>query len=163
MTTFDQFRAQTKMRHDFRDQIQVRYRHSDGQEYDTWVSGQEALARLQSAAAEQRLKGISNLDWQEIREAGEQLPQQAKDKLRDRLKNKLADTVEDTIGGNPIGDQLADRVRGRDTSTDPRDAEKQHWQTLLQGDTFRATILQLAWIQLAGSFPQETTEPDDWI
>lgn len=167
MTTFDQFRAQTKMRHDFRDQIQVRYRHSDGQEYDTWVSGQEALARLQTAAAEQRLKAISSLDWQQIRAAGEQLPDQAQEKLRDRLKNKLADAVEDTIGGNPIGDQLAGKVRGRDPVSnpvaDPRDAEKQRWQTLLQDDTFRATILELAWIQLAGSFPQETNEPDDWM
>jgi hypothetical protein len=163
MTTFDQFRAQTKMRHDFRDQIQVRYHQTDDEEYDTWVSGEEALARLKSAAAEKRLKGISNLDWQEIRQAGQQLPQEAKEKLRDRLKNKLADTVEDAIGGNIIGDELADKVRGRDLDQDPRDAEKQRWQTLLQDDTFRATILELAWIQLAGSFPQETSEPDDWI
>jgi hypothetical protein len=163
MTTFDQFSARTKMRHDFRDQIQVRYHHSDGEAYDTWISGEEVVARLKSAAAEKRLKGISNLDWQEIRTAGEQLPEQAKEKLRDRLKNKLVDTVEDAIGGNLIGNELADKVRGRDSDQDPRDAEKQRWQTLLQDDDFRAVALELAWIQLAGSFPQETSEPDDWM
>lgn len=163
MTTLDQFRARSKTRHDFQDQIQVRYRHNDGEEYDTWVSGQEVLARLKSDAAEQRLKAIGRLDWQEIRQTAEQLPQEAEQSLRDRLKNKLADTVEDALGGNPIGDELANKVRGRNPDQDPRDAEKQHWQTLLQDNTFRAKLLELAYIQLAGSFPEETNQPDDWI
>jgi hypothetical protein len=163
MSAFDQFCAGSKTRHDFQDQIQVRYRHRDGEEYDTWVSGEEVLARLESEAAEQRLKGISRLDWKEIREAGEQLPQRAKEELRGRLKDKFADAVEDVIGGNVIGDGLVDRVRGRDSDVDPRDAAKQRWQALLLDDVFRAKVLELAWIQLAGSFPEERNEPDDWV
>lgn len=56
MTTFQQFAARCKMRHDFEDQIQVRYRHPDGQDYDTWVSGLEAEHRLQAEVREQQLQ-----------------------------------------------------------------------------------------------------------
>ncbi len=39
------FSANCKMRHDYGDMIQVRYQHSDGENYDTWVSGDEVLSR----------------------------------------------------------------------------------------------------------------------
>ena len=43
------------MRHDFGDQIQVRYRHTDGEDYDTWVSGEEARQRLKTAEREKKI------------------------------------------------------------------------------------------------------------
>jgi hypothetical protein len=163
MTTFSQFCDRAKMRHDFSDQIQVRYPHPDGEDYDTWVSGEEVLQRLRSEAAEKRLKGVSRLEWQEIRQAGRDLPEQAKKKVRDRLKDQLADTVEGIIGGNVIGDSLADNIRGRDANVEPRQWEKQKWQASLQDEAFRTKVLELAWLNLAGSFPATPTiEPDDW-
>jgi hypothetical protein len=156
MTTFNQFCDHTRVRHDFSDQIQVRFSHPDGEDYDTWVSGEEVLQRLRSEAAEKRLKGVSRLAWQEVRQAGRDLPQQAKKKLHDRLKDELADTVEGMIGGNVIGDSLAENIRGRDANADPRQLEKQKWQAYLQDEAFRAKALELAWLNLKGSFPDTT-------
>jgi hypothetical protein len=46
---------------------------------------------------------------------------------------------------------------------DPYTAEKQVWQTHLQDPTFRAQILELAWLNLSGSFPDASTPKlDDW-
>jgi hypothetical protein len=165
MTTLENFNGRAKMRHDFSDQIQVRYSHPNGEDYDTWVSGEEILQRLQSEAAEKRLKGISRLDWQEIQQAGRDLPEQAKKTLRDRLKDQFADTVEGMIGGNVIGDSLADNIRGRDANVDPRDLEKQKWQAYLQNESFRTKALELAWLNLEGSLPEEKSPDDvgDWV
>jgi len=41
------------MRHDFDDQIQVRYTHTDGESFDTWVSGEEVLGRINSVESEE--------------------------------------------------------------------------------------------------------------
>jgi hypothetical protein len=80
------------------------------------------------------------------------------------LKDRLADMVEDNIGGNIFGDTLADNIRGVDSSADPREQEKALWQQRLTNDGFRAVTLELAWINLEGTFPDEpTAEPDDWI
>jgi hypothetical protein len=164
MTTFSQFCDRAKMRHDFSDQIQVRCPHPDGEDYDTWVSGEEVLQRLRSEAADKRLKGLSRLDWQEVRQAGRDLPEQAKKKVGDRLKDRLADSIEGMIGGNIIGDSLADNIRGRDGNAGPRDLEKQKWQAYLQDEGFRAKVLELAWLNLEGSFPDTpSVEPDDWV
>ena len=54
MTAFANFARRCRMRHDFADQFQVRYHHPNGEHYDTWVSGEEALSRLRSAGAEER-------------------------------------------------------------------------------------------------------------
>lgn len=165
MTTFQDFSHQVKVRHDFSDQIQVRYSHPNGEDYDTWVSGEEVLQRLNSEAAEKRLKGLSRLDWQEVKNAGQTIPEEAKRKLRDRFKDNLADRVSGMIGGNIIGDSLADNIRGRDANDDPRDLEKQKWQTYLQEAAFRAKIVELAWINLEGSLPDTPSKNDidDWM
>ena len=164
MTSFAIFRDNSKMRHDFADQIQVRYRHVNGEEYDTWVSGDEVLQRLSSEASEEKLRRLSRLDWRELRNAKEQLPEQGKDKLEDTLVNRLADDVEDFIGGNVIGDNLADAVRGATREKRDSDDQKSRWVTLLGSEIFRMKVLELAWIQLEGSFPESNSraEPDDW-
>lgn len=151
------------MRHDFGDQIQVRYRHTNGEDYDTWVSGSEVLGRMQSKAAEKRLRGFMKLNWQQIQEAKEQLPDEAKEKTKSWLLDNLANGFEDNLGGNLFGDSLADSIRGEnDASTD---LAKERWMNLLHDEDFRAGVLELAWIQLEGSFPEDshTEEPDDWI
>jgi hypothetical protein len=53
MTTFIQFCAGAKLRHDFSDQIQVRYLHPSGENFDTWISGEEVLRRLKTMSREQ--------------------------------------------------------------------------------------------------------------
>ncbi|MCI0393730.1 MAG: hypothetical protein L0332_07345 [Chloroflexi bacterium] len=164
MTTFELFCARCKLRHDFDDMIQVRYQHANGESYDAWVSGEEALGRLRSEAAEERLKGLSRLDWEQVRESGRQLPAEGKQKLRRGLKDRLAGRVEEAIGGNVVGDSLAEAIRGRDRDEASRAAEKARWQALLQEEAFREKVLELAWIQLEGSFPDEPGgEPDDWV
>ena len=164
MTSFTFFRDNSKMRHDFADQIQVRYRHVNGEEYDTWVSGDEVLQRLSSKASEEKLRRLSRLDWRELRNAKEQLPEQGKDKLEDTLISHLADEVEDFIGGNVIGDNLADAIRGESLEKRGSDDQKSRWVTLLGSELFRVKVLELAWIQLEGSFPESDfpVEPDDW-
>lgn len=165
MTSFTEFRANCKMRHDFGDQIQIRYRHADGEDYGTWVSGEEVLQRMRSKVTELRLRGLSRLDRKQLAETREKLPAESKAKAHRSLSDMLGDSVERTIGGNIIGDSVADAVRGTDTETDDQDEEKQRWTAYLQDDIFRAGVLELAWIQLEGSFPNENSdmEPDDWV
>lgn len=162
MTNFERFRAHTKMRHDFADQIQVRYQHSDGEAYDTWVSGEEVMQRLRSEAAERRLRGLSRLNWKEIQEAKETLPQEGKEQLEDQLKDRLADGLEEVLGNNVIGESLADALRGRDRE---QDEDAALWRARLHDGVFREKVLELAWINLRGSFPEgnDAEEPDDWV
>ena len=165
MTTFKEFAIKARMRPDFGDMIQVRYVHSDGDDYDTWVSGEEVLQRLASETAEQRLRGISKLDWAAIKEARERLPDEGKKKLRRKLIDRLSNEVKGAVGGNVIGDSFADAISGRDSSEDPYDLERDAWRQRLTDDDFRAKVLELAWIQLEGSFPDDDSldEPDDWM
>ena len=162
MTSFDEFCARTKMRHDFADQIQVRYQHANGESYDTWVSGEEVMQRLRSEAAEQRLRGLSRLNWKDIREAKETLPQEAKERLEDQVKDRLADGLEDFLGDNIIGESLANSVRGEEGE---QDYDLALWQERLGNEPFREKVLELAWINLRGSFPEEEDADDlnDWV
>ena len=165
MTTFPQFCANCKMRHDYGDQIQVRYRPTTGEDYDTWVSGDEVLGRMRSGAAEKRLRVLMKLDWQQIQEAKDRLPDEAKEKTKNWLLEILADGLEENLGGNLIGDSLADSVRGEHDKAASKDLAKERWMNLLHDERFRAGVLELAWIQLEGSFPADNhaEEPDDWI
>jgi len=166
MTSFEQFCARTKMRHDFADQIQVRYRHSDGETYDTWVSGEEVMQRLRSEAAERRLRGLSSLNWEAIREAKDTLPEEGKERFEDHVKDRLADGLEDALGDNVIGESLADAVRGGDRGEDDDGAL---WRQRLRDEAFREKVLELAWINLRGSFPEDDNAgtrrdaADDWV
>jgi len=165
MTKFEYFCAKCKIRHDFGDQLQVRFFHPNGEKYDTWVSGDDVLGRLGSEAAEARLKGLRELNWRQIREIRRSLPDEVRERAERALFESLADGVEDNIGGNIIGDTLADSVRGRDQDETNSDSERERWLTLLYDDKFRFKVLELAWIQLEGSFPEidSNMEPDDWI
>jgi hypothetical protein len=165
MTTFKEFAIKAKMRPDYGDMIQVRYVHPNGDDYDTWISGEEVLQRLASETAEQRLRSISKLDWDTIREAKERLPEEGKKKLRRNIIDRFADEVKGAIGGNVIGDSFADAISGQDSSEDPYEAEREKWRIYLKEDPFRAKVLELAWIQLEGSFPEDDSpvEPDDWM
>lgn len=161
MVILKRFLQTAKMRHDFGDQIQVRYRHNDGQDYDTWVSGEEALKRLETAAQKKKIKGFP---WRSILNVGKTLPEKGKTEAKRQLRERLGDTLDDVMGDNVIGESWVNTVRGRAQPDDPYAAEKQTWQTYLQDPTFRAQILELAWLNLSGSFPNDTsTEPDDWI
>ena len=162
MTSFEQFCTRTKMRHDFADQIQVRYQHANGEAYDTWVSGEEVMQRLRSEAAERRLRGLSRLRWREIREATESLPQEARERLEDEVKDRLADGLEDFLGDNVIGKSLVDRVRAGEEDEDDGPTL---WRERLGNEAFREKVLELAWINLRGSFPEEddADEPNDWV
>lgn len=153
------------MRHDFDDQIQVRYRHHDGEFYDTWVSGEEVLGRMRTKAQEDRLKGIKNLSWHQIGKAGERLPDEVKERVEDWLLNNLADGLDENLGGNLLGDALAGAIRGEDRAGSSVEIAKERWSALLYDKKFRAGVLELAWIQLEGSFPEDSPveEPDDWI
>lgn len=164
MTTFTQFAARCKMRHDFADRIQVRYRHTNGEDYDTWVSGEEVMQRMRSEAAEERLRRLTRLNWEELHSLGKELPEQGKRRLSDELRGRFADSVEDFLGDSVIGSSLADAARGRG-SEGKADPEREQWQARLQDRAFRVYILELAWINLRGSFPEEDddTEFDDWV
>lgn len=152
------------MRHDFADRIQVRYQHTDGETYDTWVSGEEVTQRLRSADAEERLRGLRRLKWDNLREVGEELPESGKRRLRDHLHDRLADEVEDFLGDSLLGESLADAVRGS-RAGEESDPEKNPWLAHLHDDRFRTQVLALAWINLRGSFPDEEDqiEFDDWV
>jgi hypothetical protein len=167
MPTFKQFATKAQVRPDFGDMIQVRYRHTDGDDYDTWVSGEEVWQRLKSESAEERLHAISKLDWDAIQAAKERLPDEAKKKAKRTLIDRFADEVKGAIGGNVIGDSFADAVRGEESAEpDPDQAEREKWRTRLIDNHFRARVLELAWIQLEGSFPDDddiVEEPDDWM
>ncbi|MCP5098492.1 MAG: hypothetical protein GY943_23325 [Chloroflexi bacterium] len=164
MTTFVQFCASAKMRHDFSDQIQVRYAHPTGESFDTWISGEEVMARLKTMSREQLIHSFSKMNWSEAKSAAEYELQQSKKKARRSLKDRFADIVQDQIGDNIFGDTLANNIRGRDSNEDPREHEKQLWKTRLRSDAFRAVALDLAWFNLEGTFPEEPhEEPDDWV
>ena len=156
------------MRHDFSDRIQVRYRHGDGQEFDTWVSGKEALQRLQSADVEDLLRRLGDLDHDELRSLAKKLPEAGKEHLRRSLRERLARSVDETLGDSIIADSLADLVddaASDDHDTSGHDTSKQYWQTHLDDPRFRAMVLELAFIQLEGSLPENASadETDDWI
>jgi hypothetical protein len=150
------------MRHDFDDQIQVRYTHTDGESFDTWVSGEEVLGRINSAKSEERLRALSSLDLAALRKLKEQLPEKGKQAAWETLKERMADSVEDTLGDSIISDSLADAVRGYDDDQVP-DANR--WRILLRDSGFKALVLELAWIQLEGSLPDEDVDDnaDDWV
>jgi len=161
MVILNRFIQTAKMRHDFGDQIQVRYQHTDGQDYDTWVSGEEAVKRLKTAEQEKKIKGFP---WRSILNVGKTLPEKSKAEAKRQLREHLGDALDEVAGGNVIGDSWVETVRGRAQPTDPQDATKQTWQTHLQDPTFRAQILELAWLNLSGSFPDDPTpESDDWV
>lgn len=165
MTNFDQFSQRCKMRHDFGDQIQVRYRHADGTHYDTWVSGTEALQRLESMAAEDQLRSLDRLDANDLRAIVDSLPDALRRTVRRSLRDRLADHLESTLGGNLIGDALSDAARGRSPAAGSSTSEGDRWQALLRYEPFRQKALELAWIALEGSFPDDESksEPDDWV
>ena len=164
MTTFTQFCAGAKLRHDFSDQIQVRYSHPTGEDFDTWISGEEVMSRLKTMSREQLIRSFSRMNWTEAKAALQQEMDEGQQKARRSLKNRLADMVEDNIGGNILGNTLADNIRGVDSSADPREQEKAVWQQRLGNDAFRAIALELGWINLEGTFPAErNAEPDDWV
>lgn len=160
MTTYEQFINRCKMRYDFDDQIQVRYKHSDGETYDTWVSGEEALSRIKSIEAEERLKALKNLNLDVLRKLKNELPEKGKERAWTTLKDQMADIVGESIGGNLIGDNLEHVVRGYDI-----EKGQEYWLLLLKEPSFRVKVLELAWIQLEGSFPEDgsTEELNDWI
>lgn len=164
MTTFVQFCASAKTRHDFSDMIQVRYHHPGGEDFDTWVSGEEVMARLKTMTRQQLIQSFGRMEWQKAKEALQREIDSGKRRARDQLLGRLADAVADNVGGNIFGDTLAGKIRGVDSAADPRDQEKQQWQNHLQNDAFRAVLLELAWINLEGTLPdQPDREPDDWI
>ncbi len=165
MTTETQFQHGAKLRHDYSDMIQVRYPHPSGENFDTWVSGEEVMARLNTAARERLIKSFSTKNWQQAKESLQDELEAGKEKARRSLRDRLADKVSDAVGGNILGDTLADNVRGVDSNQDARDQEKQLWQSRLQDPEFRAMTLELAWINLRGTLPDEGLEPeaDDWV
>ncbi len=165
MTTQTQFQQGAKLRHDYSDMIQVRYPHPSGEAFDTWVSGEEVMARLNTAARERLIKSFSTKNWQQAKDAVRDEVEQGKDKARRSLRDRLGDKVSDVLGDNIFGDTLADNVRGVDSNQDPRAKEKQLWQSRLHDDAFRAVALELAWINLRGTMPDEgpAPEPDDWV
>ena len=164
MTSFIKFCAGAKMRHDFSDQIQVRYTHPTGEDFDTWISGEEVLSRLKTMSREQLIHSFSRMNWMEAKAALQNELDAGKRNARRGLKDRLADAVEGSLGGNIFGDTLADNIRGVDSNADPRALEKAQWQQRLQDNSFRAVALELAWINLEGTFPDEpTAEPDDWV
>lgn len=165
MTSFSQFSSRCKMRHDFGDQIQVRYLHAGGEYYDTWVSGTEALQRLDSIETEAQLRSLSHLKPADLRLVLEMLPEASRNVVRRKLRDKLADQLEAAIGGNPFGDAFSDVVRGQTPASEPAMMEKDRWLALLRYEPFRQKVLELAWIDLEGSFPDDEPEdePDDWI
>lgn len=165
MTDFEQFRKQCKMRHDFGDQIQVRYQHADGETFDTWVSGEEALQRLDTVEAEKQLKSLSSLTVADLHIVMQSLPNTVKKVARKSLREEVADRLETGIGGNLIGDALSEAVRGRSSSSIPAVPEKDRWLALVRYEPFRQIVLELAWIQLEGSLPdlEAGQEPNDWL
>jgi hypothetical protein len=165
MSSFRTFLDNTRMRYDFDDQIQVRYTPSDGLNYDTWVSGEEVIHRLQSQDAEEKLRGLNDLDWAYLQELKDALPDLGRDALEESLINRVADELQDFIGGNIIGDSLAEAVRAKASGHRDDVNVAAVWKTLLEDNRFRLQVLTLAWIQLRGSYPESDTapEPDDWI
>lgn len=165
MTTFGQFADRCKMRHDFGDQIQVRYQHPDGQNFDTWVSGTEALQRLEAIQTEKQIESLNRLSMDDLRVVVKSLPEAAKNLIRRSLRDEIANRLESGIGGNLIGDALSDSIRGHSPTIDPAISDKDRWPALMRYEPFRHIVLELAWSQLEGSFPDVDAdqEPDDWL
>ncbi|MEM7335510.1 MAG: hypothetical protein AAF490_25750 [Chloroflexota bacterium] len=164
MPTLAQFANRIKMRHDYSDMIQVRYSHTDGETYDTWVSGDEVVARLKTMSREQLIKSFSTLNFEQAKASLEAEISAQKEKKKRNFFNKMADKVEDGIGGNLLGDTLANRIRGVDGDEHPLDRQKAYWQNKLTEDAFRAVAIDLAWFNLEDSLPEEPkAEPDDWV
>ena len=163
MGSFSSFARRCRMRHDFADQIQVRYQHTNGESYDTWISGEEVLARLRSADVEERLRRLGQLQPRELGAARDEAGRRLRRTLRDRLRDRLGDSVDSLAGGNPLGDSLVANVRGQKPESEVTEAA--HWQGYLQDDSFRAIALEVAWINLRGSFPEEGSEADEagWV
>ncbi len=155
MLTFAEFCSRVKMRHDFADQIQVRYQHSSGEQFDTWVSGEEAQQRLKSASREAGLRALRDLDRQQLRELQQSLPGEGKQQLKDELQERIDGVISGLLGDDAAGESLSAEI----------DEAKRKWQTALQDDAFYAQALELAWIQLRGSLPEEEAppEPTDWV
>ena len=57
---------------------------------------------------------------------------------------------------------MADAVRGKDEELI---SERDRWLILLREPEFRARVIELAWIQLEGSLPEDEAadQLDDWI
>lgn len=164
MPTLAQFANRVKMRHDYSDMIQVRYTHTDGENYDTWISGDEVVARLKTMSREQLIKSFSTMNFTEAKSRLELELHAQKGKQKQNFFNKIADKVEDSIGGNLLGDTLADHIRGVDSSEHPLDRQKKYWQSKLKEDAFRVIAIDLAWFNLEDSLPDEPKpEPDDWV
>ncbi len=165
MTTSQQFRARAKTRHDYSDMIQVRYPHPNGENFDAWVSGEEVLARLNTKDRERLIKSFSQKNWQQAKDTIRQEMEKSQKQARRSLKERLAGAVHNQLGDNIFSDTLADNIRGVDSSEDPRDREKAMWQARLQDEAFRVIVLELAWINLEGTMPDEKhdPEPDDWV
>lgn len=165
MTTFVQFCRRAKMRHDFSDMIQVRYPHPNGENMETWISGEEVMSRLKTASREQLIRSFSRMQWSEAKNALEEEWLQKKEKNYWEFRRRTGDAFARQFGGHLFGDTAADALRGVDSTADPGDQEKQTWQSRLPDPAFRAIALELAWINLEGTFPPETPdEPaDDWV
>jgi hypothetical protein len=165
MTTQAQFFAKAKTRHHQSDTIQVRYPHPNSNNYDTYVSGEEAMSRLNSQAKDRLIKSFSTKNWDQAKRSLKDEWRKGKEASGKKLKDHLGDFVQDQVGDNVFGDTLADNVRGVDSTQDPREAEKQLWQSHLHDAEFKEMILQLAWLDLEGSLPKEDDpeEVDDWV
>ena len=164
MTTFHQFAHRAKMRHDFSDQIQVRYSHPNGEEFDTWISGQEVMARLKTTSREELIKSFSQMNLKRAKREVEKEIEERKKQFRSDLMDRLGGLVEDNIGGNIFGDTLADNIRDQDSNRDEYDEEKQQWQSHLRDEAFRIVALQLAWTNIGDTLPDEgQAETDDWV
>ena len=165
MTTLDRFAAGCKIRHDYGDMIQVRYNHPNGGEFDTWVSGNEIIQRLQSESAEERLRRLSRLDLNALRQTADDIPDRAGEFAENSITERIANDVEDFLGDSVISESLAEAIRGEESPAGSAGSERDHWRTYLQDLNFRAKVVELAWIQLEGSFPEEESreEPDDWM
>lgn len=164
MPTLAQFASRLKMRHDYSDMIQVRYTHPAGEVIDTWISGDEVMARLKSTSREELIRSFGRLDWPEAKAGVAREWEQGQQKAKRSLRERLAGQVEETLGDNLFGQTVADRVRGADGTTDKAAQEKALWQARLAERPFRAIAIELAWINLEGTLPEETPpEPDDWL
>jgi hypothetical protein len=162
MTTFVQFCAGAKMRHDYSDMLQVRYPHPTGENFDTWVSGEEVLSRLKTMSRAELIRSFGRMEWREAKAALQREADEGKRQAKRRLRGRLADSFSDTLGGHIFGETIADKIRGG--AGNDRAAEKMFWQEKIRHDAFRAVALELAWINLEGTFPPENApEPDDWF
>lgn len=165
MVTYNQFCRRCRMRHDFNDQIQVRYQQDDQEAIDTWVSGSEALQRLRSESVDRQIEGLRQLSLDDIKIVIDALPDAARARAERTLRDDLAKRLQETIGGNPVGDALSDSVRGRTPASGDNLTEKERWRALLRHEPFRQKVLELAWRQLEGSLPASERDvgPDDWL